>query len=108
MSLDVYLSCRCCGQQVGDHNVTHNLTKMASEAGIYQHLWHPEEVAISLAGHLVVPLDDAIDDLRSRPEHYRQFNPANGWGSYDGFVDFLVQLRSDCLQVPYAEVTVSR
>ena len=30
-------------------NITHNLGKMAEEAGIYKHLWRPEEIGITKA-----------------------------------------------------------
>ena len=38
MSLSVYLS-----EEVYNSNITHNLNKMAAEAGIYRLLWYPEE-----------------------------------------------------------------
>ena len=37
-------------------NITHNLTKMADEAGIYECLWRPEEIGITKAGQLIEPL----------------------------------------------------
>lgn len=30
-----------------EDSITHNLNKMADCAGIYQHLWRPEEIGIS-------------------------------------------------------------
>jgi len=39
-------------------------------------------------------LDHAIATLESNPDYYRQFNPKNAWGSYEGFVVFLMKLSS--------------
>lgn len=66
MSLDVALygperdqPCRCtCGHEharrerpcLYDANITHNLNRMADEAGIYEHVWRPEEIGVTTAG----------------------------------------------------------
>src|ERR1700690_72680 len=63
-------------------NITHNLNKMAEAAGIYQHLWHPDEIGIEKAAQLIEPLKEGLQLLESKPEHFQQFNPQNGWGSY--------------------------
>ena len=43
MSLDVYLT-DAEGREVFSANITHNLGAMAKEAGIYMHLWRPDEL----------------------------------------------------------------
>lgn len=57
MSLDVYLYVEVDtgGEELTrldlfEWNITHNLGKMANEAGIYQHMWGPEELDIYEAG----------------------------------------------------------
>lgn len=89
-------------------NITHNLNKMADEAGIYQHLWRPEELGIKKAVELIEPLTKALADLKSKPDHYKQFNPKNGWGDYDGFVDWVERYLTACKEYPDGEISVSR
>lgn len=45
MSLDVYLKA-VRPAEVFSANITHNLGAMAEAAGIYRHLWRPEEVGV--------------------------------------------------------------
>lgn len=89
-------------------NITHNLNRMADAAGIYQHLWRPEELSIKKAGELIEPLTNALVDLKSRPDHYKQFNPKNGWGDYDGFVDWVERYLTACKENPDGDISVSR
>lgn len=59
MSLDVYLRLDN-GNEVYDANITHNLNTMAEEAGIYKHLWRPEELGITKAKDLIEPLAEGL------------------------------------------------
>ena len=45
MSLDIDLI-ETSPHSVFDANITHNLGKMAGEAGIYEALWHPERTRV--------------------------------------------------------------
>ena len=72
MSLDIYLEipagierwCEClrCGklhtttspEEGYEANITHNLSRMAQDAGIYHYLWRPEEMNITQAGQLIL------------------------------------------------------
>jgi len=107
MSLDVHLEV-IAPTQVYWANITHNLGKMAGEAGIYQHLWRPEELEITTASELIKPLQVALKDLRERPEYFKQFNPENGWGDYDGFVQWVSNYLGACVGNPLATIRVSR
>lgn len=106
MSLDVYLHKG--GEDIYSANITHNLNTMAGEAGIYQHLWRPDEIGITTAAELVAPLSDGLARLRAEPERFRQFNPKNGWGSYDGLCAFVEAYVAACREDPDATVSVSR
>lgn len=121
MSLDVSLygppedqECRECGHVrpvmscVFEANITHNLTKMADEAGIYQHVWRPEELGIATAKSLIEPLRQGIARMKSDPEHFRKLDSPNGWGRYEHFVPWLEQYLEACEQNPDAEISVSR
>lgn len=93
---------------VFDYNITHNLGKMAGEAGVYEALWRPEEKSWTKAGDLIETLEAGLKELKDKPEHYQQFNPENGWGSYDGLVEFVEQYLAKCKEYPEAEIRVSR
>lgn len=153
MSLDVYLEgpdeseeCACdCGhvhtrlvrRTYFDANITHNLGRMAREAGIYEALWRPDEMlapdiaavlhdaeeidyhsehAKSLraqlptptAADLIEPLRNGLRLLRANPTYYRQWEPENGWGTYDGFVPWVERYLAACEEHPTATVRVSR
>ena len=107
MSLSVYLTA-VRPTIVFDDNITHNLGRMASEAGIYQYLWRPDEVNITHAQQLVEPLQIGLARLESTPDYFRQFNPENGWGDYEGLVRFVQAYLQACQENFDAEVTVSR
>ncbi|MCK9598255.1 MAG: hypothetical protein M0R06_04380 [Sphaerochaeta sp.] len=89
-------------------NITHNLGAMAREAGVYQAVWRPEEIDIEYAGQLIEPLDQAICLLTADPERFKAFNPSNGWGDYDGLLNFLAEYAAACIKWPQAKIVVSR
>lgn len=89
-------------------NVTHNLNRMASEAGIYAYVWRPDENGIEKAHQLIEPLRKGIALLESDPERFKRLNPSNGWGSYLDFVPWLKRYLAACEQNPEASVSVSR
>lgn len=89
-------------------NITHNLNRMAAEAGIYACLWQPEELGITQAKQLIKPLKKGLNLLKSKPEHFKEFNPENGWGNYEGFIQFVEGYLVACEGSPEAKVSVSR
>jgi hypothetical protein len=122
MSLDVYLmsetpiekKCECCGSTYTDdlilfsNNITHNLGEMAKQANIYHHLWRPEELGIKKAYALIIPLKQALKILRLDPDTYKKFNPENGWGSYEGLVEFIEDYYDACVKFPNSNIEISR
>ena len=107
MSLDVYLKVMR-PITIYSQNITHNLNKMASEAGIYEHLWRPEEIGITKAGQLVEPLRAGLALLVQEPERFKALTPPNGWGTYEGLIDFLTEYIGVCEENQEADVSVSR
>ncbi len=107
MSLDVYLR-ETIPTDVYSANITHNLTKMASAAGLYDALWQPEEIGVTEARALIPILTKGLEVLRADPEKFKAMNPANGWGSYDGLVRFTEEYLAACAASPGAEISVSR
>lgn len=127
MSLDIYLTspappplptCPHCGQTIGKQgesdeeewttNITHNLSRMAAEAGIYEVTWRAGENNIVTAHHLIEPLERGLVELINRPEHFRQFDAKNGWGTYDHFVPWVQKLLQACKDHPNFTVRASR
>jgi len=113
MSLDVYLSnpvCPHCGHASEGYsrNITHNLGKMASEAGIYKAVWRPEEIGITKAAQLIEPLRAGIALMKYNRPRFEKHNAANGWGLYEHFLPWLEDYLAACEANPNADVSVSR
>lgn len=107
MSLDVALL-KLVKTEVYEANITHNLGKMASEAGIYKALWRPEEAGITTAEQLIGPLTDGLALLKSDPARFEEFNAENGWGLYKHFVPFVENYLEAAKKNPDAEIWISR
>jgi hypothetical protein len=107
MSLDVYLEA-VRPTEVYWANITHNLGKMAAEAGIYAYLWRPDELKITKASELIEPLEEGLAKMKADPAKYKQFNAPNGWGIYDHFVPWIERYLQACRDNPDASVRVSR
>lgn len=107
MSLDVYLTV-VKPTKVFSANITHNLGLMAEAAGIYYHLWRPEELGITKARQLIEPLRAGIALMKSDPSRFTAFNPENGWGSYERFVPWIEKYLAACIENPDAAIDVSR
>lgn len=95
MSLDVRLT-MVMPVTVYSANITHNLGKMAREAGIYQHLWQPSEIGVQWAADLIEPLTAGLRLLESDPDRFRRFDAPNGWGRYENFVEFVRDYLEAC------------
>lgn len=95
-------------KMVFDYNITHNLNIMAEKAGVYDALWRPEERGWKLAKDIISSLEAGLTELQTKPEYYQQFNPANGWGDYEGLVRFVEAYLAACREYPDAEIGVSR
>ena len=113
MSLDVDLMITK-PTSVYDGNITHNLGKMAGEVNLsndltlYDILWRPDEHGLKFAREISELLNEGWNILLSEPEHFKQWDPENGWGSYEGLVDFVYKYRNACWDNPDAELRISR
>jgi len=94
--------------EVFSANITHNLNRMAEEAGIYDFLWHPDILGVTTASQMIKPLTDALVLMRSDPERFKKFNAPNGWGMYEHFIDFVEEVLTGCKENPDATIEVSR
>jgi hypothetical protein len=114
MSLDVDLMVTQ-PTSVYSANITHNLGKMAGAVNLsngmtlYQVLWRPDEQqGLKFAKDIAELLDEGWNTLLADPEHFKQFDPENGWGSYEGLCNFVYKYRNACWDNPEAELSVSR
>lgn len=127
MSLDIYLkqfneipeeACLQCLVEDADHthefllfhlNVTHNLNKMAEEAGVYHAMWHPETFAATPRAYDIEPLlRQGLQSLRSYPERFTAHEPTNKWGTIDSLSNAVTRYLEACRMYPEAVVRVSR
>ena len=107
MSLDITLTANR-PTEVFEANITHNLATMAEEAGLYTYLWRPEELGITKAEDLILPLTNGLTLLRRDREYFEAFNPKNEYGTYGTLVSFVINYLRACKENPDAEISVSR
>lgn len=91
-----------------DISITHNLNEMAGVAGLYDILWRSKENGYLLAEDIIEKLELGIAELEKSPEHYKQYNPKNGWGSYDSLVYSSREILEACKKHPKADIRVWR
>ena len=107
MSWDIEMvtdPCESCGrgeETVFDRNLTWNLTPMHRAVGID---WRKlREMSADQAKETIL---DAVRQLKEDPERFKDMNPKNGWGSYDGLVDLLQEMLGTWKRYPTATVKV--
>jgi len=84
-----------------DANCTSNVACMWREAGC-----DLKELKDKKAADCIKPLCDAINRMLSDPDKYKAMNPSNGWGSYEGCIDFLKACHDACMSDPDSLVHV--
>jgi hypothetical protein len=89
-------------------NITHNLISMAKAARLYEAFWRPEEINATRAKQLIEPLTTGLQILRAEPDKFKEFNPPNGWGTYEGLLAFVESYLDACKKFPEATIYVSR
>ena len=84
-------------------NYTSNVSPMWTRA-----LGQPLSELHGMTAADAVPLLDAgIAALEADPAGFRELNPANGWGRYEGALKYLEELRAGCAEHPKTVVRVS-
>ena len=96
------------GTTVFMRNITHNLNTMASHAGLYPFLWRPNEYGFDKAHEIIDPVDYGLSRLKNDPDFYKQYNPSNGWGDYEGLVQFAEDVLEACKKYPEADIHTTR
>ena len=107
MGLDVYLKeVKPC--KIWAIGITHNLNTMAEAAGLYECMWRPEEMDITLASQMIHPLRCGIAVLKHDKEKLEKMNPENGYGSYDSLLRVAEKYLAACEENPNATVEACR
>lgn len=109
MSLDFQLIAEVewgCDPCIFHANITHNVTPIAIAAGVYPHLWFPDDLEISSARELIRPLCDALKLLGDEPELFAKLNPVNGCGSVQSFTTFVEKVFCACCKNPDAKIKI--
>jgi hypothetical protein len=117
-------------EQIYWKNITHNLTEMADKAGIYEALWRPfkllpnynsdnelidkeyeyifEENNTVRAKDITEVMQKGLKFMKDNKDMLLEYNPDNGWGSYDGLLDAVTEYTEALINNPEAIITVSR
>ena len=115
-------------EEVYSANITHNLGKMAAEAGIYEALWRPyqlkpgydipeddydaeykyEEANPVKAHEIIAIIEKGLEDMKKRPKRYEKFNSPNGWGMYHNFVPWIERYLKALKEYPESFVECDR
>ena len=115
MSLDVdlFMDVDCGGDcteriYLFESNITHNLGSMAKEAGIYYHLWRPEEIGAKQAKDISESVENGLALMKAEPDRFKEFNSPNGWGMYEHFIPWIEEYLEAMKRYPNAKISVSR
>lgn len=94
--------------KLSSYNITHNLYEMAQEVGLYDVLWNPEKLGITIASQMLLPLESGINELEKDPNKYKAFDAPNGWGRYEDFLEFCKSILQKCREYPDAVIEVNK
>jgi hypothetical protein len=104
VSLDISLSA-VIETTVVSKNITHNLTRMWQEAGIYDALYNSKG---KTAKEVLPTLEDGLKLMISDPERFKKFDSDNGWGLYKNALPWLAELVVEFKQYPDGVIDISK
>jgi hypothetical protein len=104
MSLDIWLT-DTVETTVVDKNITHNLGRMWSEAGVYDALYNSEG---QTAKSVLPILHEGLRLMIADPERFKKFNAHNGWGLYEHALPWLGELIKEFEEYPNGIIGVSK
>jgi len=108
MSLDIWLEMDTgngSSLSTDSLNVTYNVFRMYERAGVRDALKGSDGRAAREVADIFARGADA---MKADPGTYEAMNPANGWGDYEGAVEFLEQLADLCRLHPNAVIRTSQ
>ena len=95
--------------EVFSTNITHNLGKMAKAVICFSlgnnhdviTLYHILWLGSGQSAKVIAPmLEVGLNELKECRELYEEYNPENGWGSYEGLIKHTEELLEACLDFP--------
>lgn len=99
-------------------NITHNLGEMADhvpvkfgdmDTTLYKACWRPEEIGANTVADVLPMILQGIHYMIDHRKELEQYNPENGWGSYNGFMKFLLNYKQALEDAdPECEVEANR
>lgn len=108
MSYDVYLEIFTGKKfiEVADcGNYTYNVYRMYQNAFSN---FNGIKVLAGMSAKQAIPiLESAIKNMKSSPEEYKLLNPSNGWGNYEGALNYLEGILLECKEHPLTEIRIS-
>jgi len=93
MSLDINITAKR-EVEIYECNITYNLASMYYKC-IDKELGLKKLDNMSCKEALPI-INTAIIDLLNNADEYRKLNPSNGWGSYEGLLSKLQEIRNCC------------
>jgi len=58
------------------------------------------------ANDCIKDLRKAIADMEDKPNEYKEMNPSNGWGDYEGALSYLRKLLDACVKNPKCKIKI--
>lgn len=95
-------------EAVFEGEVSADLVPIAKKAGIYQHVWHPDELKISRAKELISPIENAIKDMDADMPAFEALNGDDEFGTAKNLKEFLGIYLDACNTYPKAHVRVMK
>lgn len=102
-------------------NITGNMVAMAEhiptfytehgakrELTLYEAVWRPDERKIANTDIVGECIRNGLIYMVMHRKELKQFNPENGWGSYDSFFSWLQMYSWQCEENPDCEIEVWR
>jgi hypothetical protein len=90
---------------VVDENITHNVSKMWREAGIYESLYNSEG---KTAKEVIPVLIEGYTKMLSDPKKFKELDSPNGWGAYENALPWLNKLILKFQEYPDGVIWVSK
>jgi hypothetical protein len=84
-------------------NYTSNVWEMFDKAGLENGIKGLDGMS---AKNAALVLDPVIRYMETHPDEMQQFNAQNGWGDYEGALEFVKGIFFDCLENPKCTVYV--
>lgn len=96
MWMDEHYCCDCEACRGDTARITYNCSPMLLAAG---HIGHNDMRGVlgSFAVHLY---NNILVELQATPTYFETMNPKNGWGNYEGTVEFIKKMIAMCQAHP--------